>query len=1037
MPIQDRGCTRSERSPLVVIAGVTLLIASSSIAGAEHHQALVRPVSTTPATVQADGLRPSGTMATPTSVALQVARVPGSPDDVSLQWSPGTSPYTLYRSYTVPIGGSESVQVGSVTSFNLTMRTSPGNIAFFRISEGVSGLPQATVVSPADGTSIATPSATVTGTVNGTVTRVWVNKTGATLNGNNFTATPVLLVIGGNTLYPTALTQDENITVTTTQVTRNTSNVPSTITINSPATGSQVADVTPVFDVSIDDAGLFDIGTFSAYLDGVDTTGSFTKTPASGTTTHGTATWQPPDTVSAALKPGMHTFQVTVKDAAGFTNTATSTFRVTGPTISFLQPDGSLYIYGNGFGTASNTTVVFTGASTSTFASISATLITLAVPSGATDGPLYVEVDGVASEPVYFDRSFPGLVVDAAGVAIDTQDRVYYFDYSDLRRVRRIPQIGGSVADFFTVSASEQITGIVFDRTRTTLYVVTRGSPSYVGSSYTYLTGRIYSIDLNGNWVLRKTLLQDPVNSGPYSDPGGIDVVGSVAYVTAFRPDVDKVILAVDLNTGATSPLLSYPLSGVVDSDVKLDSAGNIYSLRYDGSGSRIHKNSGLIYNLKNVGALHIDCLDRVWFTDFANGGVFDGGAYRLQGVNSATPIATGTSPQSVWGIDADSTGNIFIGSPDFGIIKITTQLSACQKDFVVTVTGDADKILADYDPVQSIETPNSQFTVLTACLGEATIPRSSANRVVWTYETDPSGITNFGSFDGSAPFTAEPGYTLDLNGEQGRSSYDGSGCSKVRFHPTDSPGDNFRVTALAETLVGNASARSRIMTVWKRLHVELDSMGTVIGPLDPQGDDALIGDVPDPDPGLLVSAFKPAYIDVILSATQHDTPSVSFDAHVPNSDLDPDTQQQAEMQMQAAFPTIRGSSSVNGDWWAYIQGGYEASIELDNDPETELAMVGATAGYWGKASLVYSETVRDAAPDLGVDDAYLLRMYLLHEIGHQFGMHDLQSPLNVMTVTVEGGPPLIAVPYFVPAQILMLRCREGTAGCPPPSNLP
>jgi len=71
------------------------------------------------------------------------------------------------------------------------------------------------------------------------------------------------------------------------------------------------------------------------------------------------------------------------------------------------------------------------------------------------------------------------------------------------------------------------------------------------------------------------------------------------------------------------------------------------------------------------------------------------------------------------------------------------------------------------------------------------------------------------------------------------------------------------------------------------------------------------------------------------------------------------------------------------------------------------------------------------------VDDAYLLRMYLLHEIGHQFGMHDLQSPLNVMTVTVEGGPPLIAVPYFVPAQILMLRCREGTAGCPPPSNLP
>src|SRR5262249_28703908 len=146
--------------------------------------------------------------------------------------------------------------------------------------------------------------------------------------------------------------------------------------------------------------------------------------------------------------------------------------------------------------------------------------------------------------------------------------------------------------------------------------------------------------------------------------------------------------------------------------------------------------------------------------------------------------------------------------------------------------------------------------------------------------------------------------------------SYDSSGCSKVRFHPTDAPGDNFRVTALMKTKIGDRSVVSKAMTVWKRLHVELDSMGQVEGFIEP--DDAVIGDVPDPLPDFLSTAFAAAYIEIIPTGPGMTT-DVTFDQYVPDIST-----VNAVPQIAAQGALGRESLHVSepGNWWVYAQGG-------------------------------------------------------------------------------------------------------------------
>jgi len=791
---------------------------------------------------------------------------------------------------------------------------------------------------------------------------------------------------------------------------------------------------------------------FRAYLDGIDRTGKFTKSATS-------ATWQV-QVDPAALPPveplglGTHVLRVTIKDGYGFTSSASSQFRVSGPRLDSLTPNkgipnNTVTITGAGFGTTSDTMVFFNGTLATTVLSMTQTQIQVRVPAGATDGPVTVEVNDIASNPLPFDVCFLTAGGSSIFVGVDAQDRIYYLSQT-FTSILRINQDGTGLTTVF--SSLDEIYGFAFDPAGTTMYANTRGLPFYQGTyqgvPFLYYTGRIYSINLDGSSTLRFTL--NPFATPGFSDPSGIDVKPPYVYVGAYQVNTAKVVLRLDLNNpGSRTVLLALPMSEWFINDVKLDSVGNIYVTDVGAGPSPpayIYRNGSLYYQTGFPVAMTIDCLNRVLFTDSANEQVL-----RLTGPQSAVVLST-TGSGGPYGIDIDSKGNLFVGT-DSAVRRATgtyATISSCATDFPVSITGDSLKIFADYDPSLGTETPDSQFVVLTACLGDSSIPRASGDRVYWTWEDvdDPSGDTtidpngaagadNLGVFDvtnpttgARDPFTAEPGFSLSVGSpgayEWGTAygTVGSSVCSKVRFHPSDAPGDNFKVTATLRTKIGDRPVVSKVMTVWKRVHVELDSMGEVEGVID--SDDAVIGDVPDPTSDFLASAFAPAYIEVLNDGPGART-NVAFDPHVPNQFANrTDVQRRTEINAQGSLG--RDSTSSTGAWRVYVQGAYEAEIDRDHDPDSEPPVLGIANIYRGKYSLLFTETIRDYADGSPVlDEAYYLRAIVLHEIAHEFDVVDELETSDGSGGIMESRSNY-TFPYFNANQLRVIR-SVGQAG--------
>lgn len=222
-------------------------------------------------------------------------------------------------------------------------------------------------------------------------------------------------------------------------------------------------------------------------------------------------------------------------------------------------------------------------------------------------------------------------------------------------------------------------------------------------------------------------------------------------------------------------------------------------------------------------------------------------------------------------------------------------------------------------------------------------------------------------------------------------------------------------------------------MTVWKKVHIEFDSMGLMSDVVDPE--DALIGDIPDPDPGngsLLASIFAPAYLEFsYLGAGQHT--DIVFDKHLPNN-MAGLTAGRGYVELGAQGLLGRESTNASAPWsWRlYMQGAYEGPVDGDGDPNPpfEDILLGATNRVdGGKYSFLFNEAIRDQADEFpGVfDQAYILLVTIAHEFGHQFGLgEDLLAilPHDLM----ESLPTL--VPYLTPEQLRSIR-RIGQAGHP------
>jgi hypothetical protein len=240
----------------------------------------------------------------------------------------------------------------------------------------------------------------------------------------------------------------------------------------------------------------------------------------------------------------------------------------------------------------------------------------------------------------------------------------------------------------------------------------------------------------------------------------------------------------------------------------------------------------------------------------------------------------------------------------------------------------------------------------------------------------------------------------------------------------------------------------SELLTVWRRLFVEIDSMGAVDDSERLRHeDDLLTGDVPDPDPAGLGDAFRQCYIRVIIASNYNQT-DLPWRHHFDSQDREATYAQQ-----------YRNSLPEAGDlWFVYIAGMYDPPEEQypadDNDPEVDAngyaALIGRTQPEEPEYSFCYMEALRDVAKEWGwyenenewmTDKVHhVIRVVTLHEIAHHFGVkHNLNlddkgNPISVMWAprTNEEETKFVKVPLkFAPEEIRDIRKIPRVTGRP------
>lgn len=959
----------------------------------------------------------------PTAAQITLAVDIQTGGDIILTWIGGVPNYNLLMGTSADLSAGVQfvLKNSALTSSSVTM---PAETVFFRVGDATA--PTATVTSPKDGVTTTNNSISVSGSIDTGVSQIFVNGSRGQPSGSTFSAGPVPLAIGPNTLHAVAVAADGNISLTTSQVSRVAGNIPPTLEIVSPGSAADLATATPMIQVSYSDVEGLDLSTFHAYLDGTEQTSKFQPVGAA------MATWQVEEIDS--LPRGSHEFQVTIRDTDGFTQSAGSHFRIKGPRLDSVSPDraspGALVTL-TGAGLGMSPVAFFNGVAATTQAA-SATQVIVQVPSGATDGDVVVQSGALTSNPLPFDIAFTSAGGPSSNVAIDSLDRVYYKQGTD--HIQRLEQ-DGAITPFFVAPTGDEITGIVFDPAGTTLYVATRGDPTVDGGTFIHQSGRIWAFPVGGSGGLILTL---PA-SGAFSDPSGIDVklIDGILYLYlgVVEGETKQTVIRVDLNTLGVEPLNHFPASHTLISDVKADSIGAPYAIyNPDGLPPILTYAGGVALDAgDDIKLLVLDCNDDVFMTE-ASGNILKQAHIDF----FSREVVASVGPIQPHGIDLDSKGNLFVGSNTAVQRVLGFRDTNCANDFQATLTGDSPKILASFDPTIPGESPNVQFVILTACLDDPSIPRQPTDQVLWSWEdvddpaTDvdldtngPAGGDNL-SRPFLPPFTQEGTYTLQ-NGPPVSTAYDAAGCSKVRFHVSAAPGDNFQVMALLATQLGSRSVTSQIMTVWRRLHVELDSMGDVTGPVGE--DDAVIGDIPPPDPGLLAAVFAPAYIEIVLDGPGSNT-DVAFDAHVPDVLGSMPDAEVVNLALTAQGVLGRDGLATPGVWRAYAQGTYEGGEDEDFDPDSETGYaLGRTNRDLGKYSFIYTETIRDLAnstdePSICVtrDESYLRQATLVHELAHQFGVPDPDPMTSDGSNGIMEANSELCFPYFTPKQLRTIR---------------
>lgn len=297
----------------------------------------------------------------------------------------------------------------------------------------------------------------------------------------------------------------------------------------------------------------------------------------------------------------------------------------------------------------------------------------------------------------------------------------------------------------------------------------------------------------------------------------------------------------------------------------------------------------------------------------------------------------------------------------------------------------------------------------------------------------------------GASPGSDNRGTTLHL-GTQLVTVPAGQKIGKIKLKLSTQPGDNFRFAAnldvneiLGGTVmvkeqgpVGNVTygdgtnagiyftqgrgaavpnqdaktVKSELLTVWRRLHVELDSMAKPLaGEMFDPDDEAPTDDLPKPDITLLRSNIMPAYVQVFDDINAANTRKTMPFVH--------------NLERNVFYNTLMSTRDVESeeDFWVWHGvGGYEAGLLMDFDwvganlPANETATKGETVSnkrgtpYVKGGSVIYFETIRDFQTTGGpfmtfpvtATPTVAKRRTVLHEALHRFGLdHDQTDPNN------------------------------------------
>jgi len=265
------------------------------------------------------------------------------------------------------------------------------------------------------------------------------------------------------------------------------------------------------------------------------------------------------------------------------------------------------------------------------------------------------------------------------------------------------------------------------------------------------------------------------------------------------------------------------------------------------------------------------------------------------------------------------------------------------------------------------------------------------------------------------------------MNPSNGIAITDSNGEATVDFTVSMQPGNNFRVvsTCMANSmglhlstsntytvkhiflgnLPVNGYAMTDMLTVWRKLHVEVDSMGAEPENTAFDADDLLRGDVADPDISAFAAAFEPAYTTVARDTGQDnsDTPW-----HYDFTGIGGDFLLNAYCLNEE--DGYRGTKVEDNAWWSvYALGAYEGvNSYSDNDLDAELASGGITrVDAEPEWSVILMEVQRDQAIQhtwSGEEILHAQQYVALHEVAHQFNFTPDHSdpdengnPLDVM----------------------------------------